>query len=80
MLNFRNPQACSTGLWLRGRIAVLVQAGYSAVGTVGSKQRPVLQSSATVRKVATVNLTTVEQEDPKGSALYNDWNGVELLT
>ena len=39
----------------------------------------VLQGSATVRKVATVNLNTVEQEDPEGSALYNDWSKMKLL-
>jgi len=56
MLNFRNPQGYSTALWLRGRSAVLVQAGYSAIGTIGSKQRPKLQGSATVNKSVTANI------------------------
>jgi len=33
---------------------------YSAIRTVGSKRRLELQGSATVRKVATVNLDTVD--------------------
>jgi len=72
VVKLQEPKAVVQRLWLRGRSAALVQAGYSAVGTVGSKQMLVLQGSATVRKVATVNLNTVEQGDPEGSALCND--------
>jgi len=42
-LHSRVPQACSTGLLLRGSRAVLFQANYSASGAVGSKRRPEVQ-------------------------------------
>jgi len=38
------------------RSAVLVQASYSAYSTVGSKQRPELQGSATVNKGIIANI------------------------
>jgi len=43
MLHSRVPQACNTGLLLRGSRAVLFQANYSASGAIGSKRRPKVQ-------------------------------------
>jgi len=51
-----NLQGCSTAAVAQRKKCVLVQAIYSAYGTIGSKQRSELQGSATVNKGVTANI------------------------
>jgi len=70
----RTHRACNTGLWLRGRSAVLVQADYS---TVRSKQKPVLKGSATVNRAVTVNINAVNKRIRKAvpcEITGKEWN------